>query len=160
MLTGALAARNVVDGGRGDLWAVNADPEYHEEVRADAAADRDLFVGGLRRAFSGEFFRLDRFAFGISLGVASAVLLAAATLALVLKGTAPVGPHVQLLAWYMPGYTVTARGAVWGLAYGFAFGFVAGWLFALFRNAALFTYIVVVRRRVELQFLWKLFDYI
>lgn len=33
MLTGLLAVRNLVLGQRNDLWSVNADQEYHEEVR-------------------------------------------------------------------------------------------------------------------------------
>ena len=37
MLTGVLAARNVL-GGRYDLWQVNADAEYHE-----AGAENDDF---------------------------------------------------------------------------------------------------------------------
>jgi protoporphyrinogen oxidase len=33
MLTGALAARNVVLDQRNDVWSINTDAEYHEEVR-------------------------------------------------------------------------------------------------------------------------------
>ncbi|HXJ81548.1 MAG TPA: NAD(P)/FAD-dependent oxidoreductase [Candidatus Methylomirabilis sp.] len=36
MLTGMLAARNLVLGERSDLWSVNVDDEYHEEIRTDA----------------------------------------------------------------------------------------------------------------------------
>jgi protoporphyrinogen oxidase len=36
MLTGMLAVRNLVRGERNDLWAVNADQEYHETVHAQA----------------------------------------------------------------------------------------------------------------------------
>jgi len=32
MLTGMLAVRNVVLGERNDLWSVNTDQEYHEEI--------------------------------------------------------------------------------------------------------------------------------
>src|SRR6185436_17836343 len=35
MLTGMLAVRNLVHGERNDLWAVNTDQEYHEEIRAE-----------------------------------------------------------------------------------------------------------------------------
>jgi protoporphyrinogen oxidase len=38
MLTGMLAVRNLVYGEHHDLWAVNADQEYHEEIRADEPA--------------------------------------------------------------------------------------------------------------------------
>jgi hypothetical protein len=33
MLTGILAVRNLVRGEKNDLWSVNADQEYHEEIR-------------------------------------------------------------------------------------------------------------------------------
>ncbi|HKN85764.1 MAG TPA: NAD(P)/FAD-dependent oxidoreductase [Nitrospiraceae bacterium] len=33
MLTAMLAVRNLVDGEQHDLWSVNADAEYHEEIR-------------------------------------------------------------------------------------------------------------------------------
>jgi protoporphyrinogen oxidase len=33
MLTGMKAVRNLVDGESHDLWSVNADQEYHEELR-------------------------------------------------------------------------------------------------------------------------------
>ena len=35
MLTGMKAISNVVDGEAHDLWSVNTDQEYHEEVRSD-----------------------------------------------------------------------------------------------------------------------------
>jgi protoporphyrinogen oxidase len=35
MLTGLLAVRNLVLGQQNDLWNVNADQEYHEEIRSD-----------------------------------------------------------------------------------------------------------------------------
>jgi protoporphyrinogen oxidase len=35
MLTGMLAVRNAVDAESFDLWAVNTDAEYHEEIEAD-----------------------------------------------------------------------------------------------------------------------------
>jgi protoporphyrinogen oxidase len=38
MLTGMLAVRNLVHGEKNDLWAVNADQEYHEEIRAEEPA--------------------------------------------------------------------------------------------------------------------------
>jgi protoporphyrinogen oxidase len=39
MLTGVLAVRNLVLGQRNDLWSVNADQEYLEEVRTPAPAE-------------------------------------------------------------------------------------------------------------------------
>ena len=39
MLTGMLAARNVVLGERNDLWSVNVDQDYHEEVHGAMEPD-------------------------------------------------------------------------------------------------------------------------
>lgn len=42
MLTGMLAARNVVLGERNDIWGVNTDREYLEEVRAEAGQEASV----------------------------------------------------------------------------------------------------------------------
>jgi protoporphyrinogen oxidase len=39
MLTGMYAVRNLMLGQRNDLWSVNAEQEYHEEVRSPAEAE-------------------------------------------------------------------------------------------------------------------------
>jgi len=33
MITGMLAVRNLLSGAKNDLWSVNADADYHEEIR-------------------------------------------------------------------------------------------------------------------------------
>jgi hypothetical protein len=47
MLTGTLAARSLVTDEEHDLWSVNTDHEYLEEVRAEAAV-RSREVGARR----------------------------------------------------------------------------------------------------------------
>jgi hypothetical protein len=46
MLTAMLAVKNIL-GGRHDLWSVNADQDYHEEITAGDDSDMDdlLSVG-------------------------------------------------------------------------------------------------------------------
>ena len=39
MLTGMLAARNLVLGEKHDIWSVNTDKEYHEEIRGDTEVE-------------------------------------------------------------------------------------------------------------------------
>ncbi len=46
MVTGTLAARSLVAGEQHDLWSVNTDPEYHEEVRAEAKTRLSPAVAG------------------------------------------------------------------------------------------------------------------
>jgi protoporphyrinogen oxidase len=149
MLTGMLAAENLLDGAQHDVWSVNTDASYHEEIQAPVEA---MVVPG--------FAKLDRLALGVAAAVVAGVGLWLATIALVLKGGAVVGPHLALLAQYLPGYAVSVRGSLIGLAYGAAGGFVVGWTFALFRNAAALAALVLVRRRLERRALGRLFDYV
>jgi hypothetical protein len=159
MLTGMLAVRNVVLGERNDLWSVNTEQEYHEEIRGELEVTAPDLTGVLQEAVSGVFLKLDRVAFGLSLGLAAGLLLCLVTLALVLKGGAMVGPNLQLFNQYFPGYSVTVLGSVLGLGYGFVTGFVGGWGFALLRNAAVFLYMALLHRRAERQLLRELLTY-
>jgi protoporphyrinogen oxidase len=152
MLTGLLAAENLLDGARHDVWTVNADAAYHEEIQAEEVAPETLLVPG--------FAKLDRVAFGVATGLVAGLGLWLATIALVLKGGPVVGPHLSLLAQYLPGYTVTVTGGFLGLAYGMLGGFVGGWTFALLRNASALVALTVVRRRVERRALGRLLDYV
>ena len=106
------------------------------------------------------FLKLDRLAFGLSLGVACGALLFLATLWLALKGGEVVGPNLHLLSQYFPGYRVSVGGSLVGLAYGLTAGFVIGWGFAFLRNTATFLYMAAIHRRAELQLLRKLLEYI
>lgn len=151
MLTGMLAARNLVLGERNDLWDVNTEPDYHEEAPAEEA-----FEDALARTFT----RLDRTAFGAALGAVCGAGLFLATLWLVVKGGAVVGPNLRLLRQYFPGFTVSLPGGLIGLAYGFTAGFVAGWVFAFLRNAVLFLYVAGVYRKAQRGLLRRFFDYL
>jgi protoporphyrinogen oxidase len=160
MLTGMLAVRNLVLGEKNDLWSVNTDQEYHEEIRAQAGVEAQDVPEVLQAALTRVFLKLDRVAFGCALGAASGVFLFLATLWLVLKGGGAVGPNLQLLSHYFPGYSVSASGSVAGLAYGFVTGFVGGWGYAFLRNAAVFLYMAIIHRSAELHLLRKLLEYI
>lgn len=160
MLTGMLAVRNVMLGEQNDLWSVNTDQEYHEEVRADSVVDAQDVAEALQAALTRVFLKLDRVAFGLSLGLACGVLLSLATLWLVLKGGDVVGPNLQLLAHYFPGYHVSVAGSFVGFLYGVTLGFLVGWAFAFLRNTALFLYMAAIHRRAEFQLVRKLLEYL
>ena len=157
MVTGMLAVRNLILGQRNDLWSVNTDQEYHEEIR-ESVSEHDL-EEVLEGAIAQAFVKLDRVALGLSIGVVSGALLFLATVALVLKGGSTVGPNLGLLAQYLPGYRVTAAGSVLGLVYGFVSGFVVGWTVAFLRNAIVFLYMAVAHRRAEWRALRRLLEY-
>ena len=160
MLTGMLAVRNLVLGERNDLWNVNTDQEYHEELRVDAGVEARDVEEVVQAALSRIFPKLDRVALGLSVGMAAGLLLFLATLWLVLKGGVVVGPRLRLLNQYFPWYSVTASGSVLGFAYGFAVGFVGGWGFAFLRNVVIFLYMAVIHRRANVYLLRNFLEYL
>jgi len=158
MLTGMLAVRNLMYGEKNNLWNVNTDQEYQEEIREEI--EFEVALGTVNEAFAEAFAKLDRVALGLSTGTMSGVVLFLATIILVLKGGAVVGPTLQLLEHYFPGYTVTPSGSLLGLGYGFLTGFIGGWGFAFFRNLVVFLYSALVERRAERLLLRNLLEYI
>jgi len=150
MLTGMLAVRNLVLHERNDLWEVNTEAEYHEEITEKVLEPHIA-----------EFFpRLDRVALAGAVGTTTGLSLFLATMALVIKGGAVVGPTLGLLGQYFPGYTVTPAGALVGLLYGALVGGVIGWSFAFLRNATLLFYVALARRRVERGLLRRFLEFV
>lgn len=157
MLTGMLAVRNALDGETNNLWIVNGDKQYHEEIREAEPIPSEPEI---RQVSELLFLKLDRIAMGISTGVVTGIVLFIATLILVLKGGDTVGPHLGLLSQYFPGYQVTWWGSLLGLLYGFGSGFVLGSLFATIRNMTIFFSFALRKTRFERKQLLKFFDYI
>ncbi|HEY7321682.1 MAG TPA: NAD(P)/FAD-dependent oxidoreductase [Candidatus Binatia bacterium] len=159
MLTGMLAVRNLVLGERNNLWSVNTDQEYHEEIREEVQVLTDEIATAVDGVLTRVFSKLDRVALGLSTGITAGMMLFLATLTLALKGGDVVGPNLQLLSHFFPAYSVTVPGSVIGMIYGFVSGFVCGWGFALLRNSIVFLYMAAIHRRAELYLLRKLFEY-
>jgi protoporphyrinogen oxidase len=159
MLTGMLAVQNLTCGEHHDLWSVNADQEYHEEIRR-LDVEPESALGAVEEVFANAFAKLDRLALGLSMGVIGGLLLFVATLALVIKGGEVVGPNLQLLENYFPGYSVTALGSLVGLIYGFLAGFVAGWGFAFLRNITVFFYTARLSGQAERLLLRNFLEYV
>jgi protoporphyrinogen oxidase len=147
MLAGMLAARNVA-GESHDVWGVNVEEEYHEEVRAgDSTQDR--FAGANATARPGDrqtpeaapavlvedllreaFARYDAMALGGAVGIVAALGLLFATAVLLLRGGDVIGPNLSLLGHYLWGFEASWRGALTGAieagVAGFGLGFVLG----------------------------------
>ncbi len=63
---------------------------------------------------------------GIAFGLLGGIGLFLATVILVVKGGPDPGPHLRLLAVYLPGYSVTWFGSLVGLVYAFVGGYAVG----------------------------------
>ena len=160
MVTGMLAVRNLTAGEHNDLWSVNTDQEYHEEIREKVELEPEVALEAVKEAFAQAFAKLDRLAFGLSTGAMAGLLLFLATLFLALKGGDVMGPNLQLLQQYFPWYSVTLSGSLLGLGYGFLSGFIGGWGFAFLRNITAFLYMALIRRRAERLVLRNLLEYV
>jgi hypothetical protein len=154
MLTGLYAVRNALCGEKHDLWSVNADAEYHEEVGAATRSPDALAMRALRLLLA----RIDPVALGVASGTVMGVGLGAATLALVIKGGSVVGPNLSLLSVYFPGFKVSLAGTLVGAFYGALAGFLLGWTLAVLRNAAVLGYVRSLRGKAQRDHLGKLLD--
>ena len=144
MLTAMLAVENIL-GSDHDLWNVNTEPEYHEEIKAES--EEEAF---LKRALGGLAARIDQLGLATALGSVIGLLTFAATVWLILTGGQTHGPNLELLGQYFPGYSITVTGAFVGMAYSFFWGFLFGWLFAYLRNFFVAFSIYLVKRKEEL----------
>jgi protoporphyrinogen oxidase len=155
MLTGMLAVRNIVLGEQNDLWDVNAEQEYHEEIVQTEEARLQTI---LNDAFARAFPKLEPVSFGLASGVVSGVILMLLTFIVAINQMFSVMRFLGLLDQYLPGYTPTVGGSIIGLFYGFLIGLVLGFGVAYLRNLSVRIYISIIRRRAE-GMLLKSFDY-
>lgn len=175
MLTAMLAVENIM-GARFDLWSVNVDESYHEELSTEedmrikdfaalkqtqplvpTAVPENRFLDDvLIQAFA----RTDKLALAGAIGIVCALYVMLGTFFLVFKGGETIGPHAALLGQYFSGYSVTHTGALVGGLYGFIWGFLLGWLIAYLRNAFLGFYLFYIKRRAEAHALRNFLNYI
>jgi hypothetical protein len=160
MFTGMLAVRNIMFGEKNDLWNVNTDVEYLEEIRETVNLEPGIAAGAVKEAFSEVFAKLDRAALGLSVGTITGILLFVKTLILAVNGVDGTGTHMQLLDQYLPWYGITISGSLLGLVYGFLIGFIVGWAFAFLRNISVFLYTAFIQRRAEGLLLRNLLEYV
>jgi protoporphyrinogen oxidase len=165
MLAGVYAARNIT-GASHDVWAVNTEAAYHEDGAAHGTGDRlvpsriepSIPLEAVDPVAARVLARLDPVALGAALGVVGGVGLFLATVTLLIKGGPVVGPTLSLLTQYLPGYSVTWRGAIVGLLEAMAGGFALGVGTAWLRNRALFAYARNVQRRATAKLRERILD--
>ena len=164
MLTAMLAVENIL-GAHHDLWAVNVEQDYHEELteaeverseESAALASTQPLVpevidtpAALDAAIAKTFARLDKAALAGAVGTVSGALLLLTTIWTTIVGEPHAVAHLQLLDRYFYGYAVTYKGATIGFAYAFLWGFMLGWLFAYIRNLALGLYVSLIAHRAR-----------
>ena len=159
MLTGMYAVRNILDGERNNLWLVNGEQEYLEELDTDNKVKTEEVVEVVQGALENVFPKLHPTAFGLSVGIVVGVLLFLATWLILLQDSVSIQSSLALLNQFFPGYAVTARGSFVGLAYGLLTGFVTGWSFAFLRNAATAVYMSSILRSAQEGALQQFFDH-
>lgn len=149
MLTGIMAARNVL-GANHNLWEVNEEESYlEEEAKAKSLAEKLL---------QGTFAKIDKLAFATSVGSVLGLIVFLASIWPVLKGGDGLGLYLGLLNQYFVGYTVTVKGAFVAFGYSFFWGFLFGWLFAYVRNFSIGLFIYRAKKKAEDLSMQEFFD--
>jgi protoporphyrinogen oxidase len=142
MVTAVYAARNIAAGSAEyDVWGVNVEEEYHEEVQTKAGGDRLVpeRVEGptVEDLIRDAFARYDAVALGGATGVLAGVGLFLATAWLLVQGGPNVGATLSLLGNYFMFYSVSWTGALFGLVEGGVLGFAFGWVLAKLINGVI-----------------------
>ncbi len=176
MLTAILAVKNIM-GAKYDLWQVNADKEYLEELSKIDRKEISEYVNlsstqplTPKEIFSNKilsdelliraFARIDKFAFASSTGITASLAIFCATLFLILNGIGTNSPNFNLLGQYFIGYSISIKGAFIGMGYGFLWGFILGWLFSYLRNFSIGIYVYYIRKKAESVSINDFIDYI
>jgi hypothetical protein len=161
MLAGLYAARNLC-GAKLDLWTINEDQSFHEEVRRDEAegseaqdvesgqrrsglSDRLVPAraeGGIEELLQSAFAGYDEVALGGAVGIVASVSLAVATGILLLGSDQAFVPMLSLLGNYLFGFEVSWPGLAVGMVEAGGFGFGLGWI-----TAKLINWLIAVSER-------------
>ena len=140
MLTALHAVRNLA-GASLDVWAVNEEESFHEEVRGEAAEGgvRDRLTpptagGGLDGLLREAFSPYDEVALGGAFGIAATAVLSLATALLLWGPNHSLVPMLSLLGNYLFGYQVSWPGLLVGMVEAGLAGFALGWIVAKLIN--------------------------
>jgi protoporphyrinogen oxidase len=159
MLTGMLAVRNMLYGEKNDLWSVNADKEYHEELRLAPERQVQEVAGTVQEVLTQVFVKLDSVAFGSAIGLAAGLILFFLTLSMMIIQSEGAAELFGNLREYIPGYSITLGGSIIALLFGALVGFAGGWGFAFLRNASVVLYMAYIERRAQIEVLRTILDF-
>jgi protoporphyrinogen oxidase len=153
MLAGLYAARNI-DGAELDLWSINEEEAFHEEVRGDEAAEggvRDRLTPSrveddqVERLLSDAFAVYDEVALGGAVGITASFSLLVSTLIPYVRADTTLAPMLSLLGNYLFGFELSWPGLAVGVVETGIIGFGMGWITAKLINAL----IGVFKRNLE-----------
>jgi protoporphyrinogen oxidase len=155
MLAGLYAARNVA-GASHDLWSINEDRSFHEEVRdedGEARAVRDRLTPTradqhLDELLQAAFARYDAVALGGAVGITASLGLAVTTAVLLLGADESFVPMLSLLGNYLFGYEVSWPGLAVGMVEAGLAGYGLGWIAAKLINLLVSTFERTLERRL------------
>jgi hypothetical protein len=141
MLAGLFAARNVA-GAERDLWSINEELSFHEELGRDEAKARGVrdrltpkrVEGGVEELLQDAFLSYDEVALGGAVGFTASLALALATAVILLSSNDGIQPMLSLLGNYLFGYEVSWPGLMVGVVEAGCIGFVLGWIAARLIN--------------------------
>jgi len=139
MLTALYAVRSLA-GERRDVWTVNEEAVFHEEVRGEPGGGvRDRLTpvpvaGGLDAVLHEAFPDYDEVALGGAFGITATAVLALATVFLLSGPNDGLVPMLSLLGNYLFGYAVSWPGLLVGMVEAGLGGFALGWTVARLIN--------------------------
>ena len=142
MLAGLYAARNVAGAAELDLWSINEELSFHEEVHREDTKGRvtgdRLTPSRVERdsddLLQAAFARYDEVALGGAVGITASLCLAFATAVLLLGSNEGIVPMLSLLGNYLFGYEVSWPGLAVGVIETGLLGFGLGWSAARLSN--------------------------
>jgi hypothetical protein len=103
--------------------------------------------------FHAIFAKVDKTAFALASGLIFFLGMFAITALLIIKGATPdipIGPNLQLLNDYLPGYSLTWFGNVIGSIYLGIIGAIIGFLIASLWNLVHYLYLAIIINRFHL----------
>jgi protoporphyrinogen oxidase len=142
MLAGLFAARNVAGTAELDVWSINEESSFHEEVRREEERRRGVrdrltparAEGSVEALLQTAFAQYDEVAFGGATGITLSLILALATVVLLAGADEGIVPMLSLLGHYLFGYEVSWAGLAVGMLEAVLVGFGLGWAAARLSN--------------------------